>query len=395
VLSQRITAIKPSPTLSVSAKAIEMKKAGQPVLALSVGEPDFPTPAHIVDAAIVAMHNHQTRYTAVEGTAELRNAIVQKFKTDNNLVYSPEQITVSSGGKQGIFNLMGALLNPGDEVLIPAPYWVSYPDMALLFEARPVIIPGDPAQRLKITPELLERYITKKSKLLILNSPSNPTGVAYTAAELKALAEVLLRHPHVYILTDDIYEKILWTERFYNILMVCPELSERTIVLNGVSKAYSMTGWRIGYSAGPAALIKAMTKLQSQSTSNACSISQAASIAALTGDQSFIGMMNETFKKRHDYFVGALNQLPGFKCLPADGAFYAFVNVSEAMHTHGFKDDLSFSTWLLEKGLVAGVPGSAFGMEGYLRFSFACSMETLTEAIHRLQQLLSQGSSIP
>lgn len=388
MLSHRINAIKPSPTLAVSAKATEMKRAGKPVLSLSVGEPDFPTPQNIIEAAVVAMNNHQTRYTAVEGTLELRTAIAQKFKQDNHLDYKPSQITVSSGGKQGIFNLMGALLNPGDEVLIPAPYWVSYPDMAMIFEAKPVIIPGDAAHRLKITPTLLEQYITPKSKLLILNSPSNPTGVAYTEPELKALGDVLLKHPHVYILTDDIYEKILWNGKFCNILNACSELYERTVVLNGVSKAYAMTGWRIGYSAGPEALIKAMTKLQSQSTSNACSISQAASIAALSGDQSFITSMSKVFKERHDYFTNALNHIPGFKALEADGAFYAFVNIKEAMQTRGFKDDLSFSNWMLEEGLVAGVPGSAFGMDGYIRFSFACSMEELTEAVARMTRLL-------
>jgi aspartate aminotransferase len=384
VLSHRINAIKPSPTLAVSAKATEMKRAGKPVLSLSVGEPDFPTPQNIIEAAVVAMNNQQTRYTAVEGTLELRTAIANKLKKDNRLSYTPSQITVSSGGKQGIFNLMGALLNPGDEVLIPAPYWVSYPDMAMIFEAKPVIIPGDAEHRLKITPELLEQYMTPKSKLLILNSPSNPTGVAYTEAELKALGQVLLKHPHVYILTDDIYEKILWNGTFCNILNACPELYERTIVLNGVSKAYAMTGWRIGYSAGPEALIKAMTKLQSQSTSNACSISQAASIAALSGDQRFITSMSAVFKERHDYFTHALNQIPGFKALEADGAFYAFVNIQGAMQKRGFKDDLSFSNWMLEEGLVAGVPGSAFGMDGYIRFSFACSMEELTEAVERM-----------
>lgn len=388
MLSERIKAIKPSPTLAVTAKAIEMKRSGKPVLSLSAGEPDFPTPEHIKAAATLAMHKNQTYYTAVEGTLELREAISRKFKNDNNLIYTPTQITVSSGGKQGIFNLMGALLNPGDEVLIPAPYWVSYPDMALIFGARPVIIPGDPKARLKITPELLEKYITPKSKLLILNSPSNPTGVAYTRDELKALSLVLLKHPHLYILTDDIYEKVQWHGVFTNILNVCPELYERTVVLNGVSKAYSMTGWRIGYSAGPEALIKAMTKLQSQSTSNPCSISQAAALAALTGDQSFPVMMTQDFKKRHDYFTQALNQIPGFQCLQADGAFYAFVNIQEAIKLKGFSDDLSFSNWLLEQALVAGVPGSAFGMEGYIRFSFACALADLTEAVKRMTEIM-------
>lgn len=388
MLSERIKAIKPSPTLAVAAKAIEMKRAGKPVLSLSTGEPDFPTPEHIKAAAVEAMRKNQTYYTAVEGTLELREAISRKFKTENQLSYSPTQITVSNGGKQGIFNLMGALLNPGDEVLIPAPYWVSYPDMALVFGAKPVIIPGDPAVRLKITPQLLEQHITAKSKLLILNSPSNPTGVSYCAEELKALGDVLLKHPQLYILTDDIYEKILWNGTFTNIVMACPELYDRTIILNGVSKAYSMTGWRIGYSAGPEVLIKAMTKLQSQSTSNPCSISQAAALAAISGDQSFCTMMTEDFKKRHDYFKDALNQIPGFQCLEADGAFYAFVNIEEAMKIKGFKDDLSFSAWLLDNAFVAGVPGSAFGKEGYIRFSFACALDNLTEAIKRMHEIM-------
>lgn len=387
MLSNRINTIKPSPTLAVNSKAIEMKRAGKPVISLSAGEPDFPTPDHIKAAAIEALHKNQTYYTAVEGTLELRNAIVAKFKNDNQLTYTPAQISVSNGGKQGIFNLMGAILNPGDEVIIPAPYWVSYPDIAILFGAKPVIIPGDAAFRLKITPELLERYITPQTKLLILNSPSNPSGVAYSAEELKALAQVLLKHPRIIVLSDDIYEKVLWNGTFANILMVCPELYERTVILNGVSKAYSMTGWRIGYSAGPEALIKAMNKLQSQSTSNACSISQAASVAALNGDQGFPKMMTESFKKRHDFFTGALNQIPGFKVLQADGAFYAFVNIMDAMRAKGFKDDISFSSWMLDEGLVAGVPGSAFGMDGYIRFSFACAVAELEEALVRMQRL--------
>lgn len=388
MLSERIKAIKPSPTLAVGAKAIEMKRAGKPVLSLSTGEPDFPTPEHVKAAAVEAIQHNKTYYTPVEGTLELREAICQRFKSDNQLVYTPSQITVSSGGKQGIFNLMGALLNPGDEVLIPAPYWVSYPDMALIFGAKPVIIPGDPQARLKITPALLEQHITSKSKLLIFNSPSNPSGVSYCAEELKALSEVILKHPQLWVLTDDIYAKVQWNGTFTNILMVCPELYERTVVLNGVSKAYSMTGWRIGYSAGPEAIIKAMTKLQSQSTSNPCSISQAASIAALTGDQSFPAMMTQAFKQRHDDFTTALNKIPGLKCLEADGAFYSFVNIQGAMAAKGFKDDLTFSNWLLEEAYLAGVPGSAFGMEGYIRFSFACSTDILKEAVVRLQNLL-------
>ncbi len=385
MLSHRINAIKPSPTLQVTAKAAELKRQGLPIISLSAGEPDFPTPDHIKAAAIEAIHQNKTRYTDVQGIPELREAIAAKLKRDHQIDYTIDAISVSSGAKQAIFNLMGVLLNPGDEVLIPAPYWVSYPDMALLFDAQPVIIQSEAKDRLKITPASLEAAITPRSKLLILNSPSNPSGVAYSKAELKALAEVLLKHPEIVICSDDIYEKVMWSGEFANILMAEPALKNRTILINGLSKAYAMTGWRMGYAAGPLELIKAMNKLQSQSTSNACSISQYASIAALNGDQSCLIPMVAAFKTRHDYLFQEINRIPGMEMLAADGAFYAFVKVQDLMSQHGFNDDISFSNMLLEKAHLAGVPGSAFGAPGYIRFSYATSMTELETAIARLQ----------
>lgn len=383
MLSKRISAIQPSPTLAVNAKAMQLKRQGLPIIALSAGEPDFPTPAHIKEAAIQAIHHDKTRYTEVQGLPELRQAICAKLLRDQNLGYSIDEISVSNGAKQNIFNLMGVLLNPGDEVLIPSPYWVSYPDMALLFEAEPIIIPGDAQHRFKITPAALEKAITPRSKLLILNSPSNPSGVAYSKTELAALGEVLLRHPHVFICSDDIYEKIMWEGEFANILMTTPALKERTILVNGVSKAYAMTGWRIGYAAGNSAIIQAMNKLQSQSTSNPCSISQYASIAALNGDQACLLPMVSEFQARHNYFFQALNAIPGLNMLRADGAFYAFVDISAVMKKRELENDIAFANLLLEETNVAGVPGSAFGLEGFIRFSFATSMDELQEVIRR------------
>ena len=386
MLSHRINAIKPSPTLQVTAKAAELKRQGLPIISLSAGEPDFPTPDHVKAAAIEAIHQNKTRYTEVQGIPELRKAICAKLKRDHGLDYDIQAISVSTGAKQAIFNLMGALLNPGDEVLIPAPYWVSYPDMALLFDAKPVIIQSHAENRLKITPAALEAAITPRSKLLILNSPSNPSGVAYSKAELKALAEVLLKHPQVYICSDDIYEKVMWVGEFANILMAEPALKERTILINGLSKAYAMTGWRMGYAAGNIPLIQAMNKLQSQSTSNPCSISQYASIAALNGDQNCLKPMVAAFKARHDYLFKEINRIPGMEMLASDGAFYAFVKVIDLMKKHGFVDDISFSNMLLEKAHLAGVPGSAFGSPGYIRFSYATSMDELETAVARLQK---------
>ncbi len=389
-LSSRVQSIKPSPTLAITAKAKELKAAGKDIIGLGAGEPDFDTPEHIKQAAIEAINNGFTKYTAVDGTPELKQAIANKFKRDNGLDYDADQILVSCGGKQSFFNLAQAMINPGDEVIIPAPYWVSYPDMVLLAEGRPVILAAGIEQGFKVTPEQLEQAITPRTRLFVINSPSNPTGVAYTRAELAALAEVLKRHPHVVIATDDMYEHILWTnEPFCNILNVCPELYERTIVLNGVSKAYSMTGWRIGYAAGPAQLIKAMKKVQSQSTSNPTSISQVAAQVALDGDQSCIKTMLKSFKERHDFVVEQLNLIHDVHCLPGDGTFYAFPSVQGIINSQrGLDDDVALADWLLNETGVALVPGSAFGAPGYLRLSFATSMNNLQQAMTRLKNAL-------
>jgi len=388
-LSDRVQRVKPSPTLAVTARAAELKAAGQDIIGLGVGEPDFDTPQHIKDAAITAINNGMTKYTAVDGTASLKTAVINKFKRDNGLEYTPEQILVSCGGKQSFYNLAQALLNEGDEVIIPAPYWVSYPDMVLLADATPVIINTDIQQNFKITPEQLETAITPKTRLFVINSPSNPSGMAYSADELKALAAVLAKHPDILIATDDMYEHILWAEEsFTNIVMTNPELYERTIVLNGVSKAYSMTGWRIGYAGGPADLIKAMKKIQSQSTSNPTSISQAAAEAALNGDQSCVAEMLKAFKQRHDKVVASLNNIEGVQCLKGDGTFYAFADFSGFMQRFsGIKNDVELAEMIIEKTGVALVPGSAFGNEGYLRLSFATSEANLDEAIKRLTAL--------
>ncbi|WP_067517936.1 pyridoxal phosphate-dependent aminotransferase [Endozoicomonas ascidiicola] len=381
--------VKPSPTLAVTTKAAELRAAGHDIIGLGAGEPDFDTPEHIKAAAVKAIADGKTKYTAVDGTAELKKAIIDKFQRDNNLTYSPTQILVSSGGKQSFFNLALALLNKGDEVIIPAPYWVSYPDMVLIAEGVPVIVEAGLENRFKITPEQLAAAITEKTKLVVLNSPSNPTGTAYSRKELEALAEVLKKHPDILIATDDMYEHILWTEEsFCNILMACPELYNRTIVLNGVSKAYSMTGWRIGYAGGPEWLIKNMKKIQSQSTSNPCSIAQAAAVEALNGSQDCIKEMLTVFKKRHDYVVSHLNQLPGVSAIEGDGTFYAFADFSGAMKTLGFEKDTDLAALLLEKG-VALVPGSAFGSNGCMRLSFATSDEALEKALDRIQNALS------
>jgi aspartate aminotransferase len=389
-LSQRVQRIKPSPTLAVTARAAELRAAGRDIVSLGAGEPDFDTPEHIKQAAIRAIQAGATRYTAVDGTAELKSAIINKFQRDNGLSYQPNQILVSCGGKQSFYNLVQALLNPGDEVIIPAPYWVSYPDMVRLADGEPVIVKAGLDQRFKISPEQLEAAITPKTRLFVLNSPSNPTGVAYKRTELQALAEVLMRHPHVVVATDDMYEHIAWAdEPFSNILNVCEALYPRTLVLNGVSKAYAMTGWRIGYAGGPASVIQAMKKIQSQSTSNPASPSQAAATEALNGDQSCIAPMLAAFKQRHDYLVKALNDLPGVRCAEADGTFYAFPDFSGAIaRLDGVDDDLSLAEYLLNEAGVALVPGSAFGAPGYARLSFATSMDVLKDAISRLEKVL-------
>ncbi len=392
-LSNRVQRIKPSPTLAISAKAKALKAAGRDIIELGAGEPDFDTPEHIKEAAIKAIHDGFTKYTAVDGTPGLKRAIIAKFERDNNLQYTPEQVLVSCGGKQSFFNLTQALLNAGDEVIIPAPYWVSYPDMVLLADATPVIIEAGIDQGFKISADQLEEAITPNTRLCVINSPSNPTGVAYTRSELAALGEVLRRYPQVLIATDDMYEHILWAaEPFSNILNVCPDLYDRTIVLNGVSKAYSMTGWRIGYAAGPLPLLKAMTKVQSQSTSNPTSISQVAAQAALDGDQSCITQMLRAFKERHDYLVAALNGIHGVKCIESQGAFYAFPSVQGVINSHpNASDDIALSDLLLNEADVALVPGSAFGAPGYVRLSYATSMDNLQTAIQRIKKVL--GSS--
>lgn len=385
-LAERLSQVKPSPTLAVAAKATQMQAAGRDIINLGTGEPDFDTPEPIKQAAIDALNAGFTKYTAVDGIPELKQAIRDKFKRDNGLHYEMNQILVSVGGKQSIYNLCQALLNKGDEVIIPAPYWVSYPDMVLLAEGTPVIIPTTPTARYKINATQLAQAITPKTRLLFINSPSNPSGVAYTLDELKALGDVLRQHPHVLIATDDMYEHIIWSQPFVNILNACPDLYDRTIVLNGVSKAYAMTGWRIGYAGGPAKLINAMKTIQSQSTSNPCSIAQKAAVAALNGGDESIQMMVKAFHERHDYLVQRLHDIPGIKVIPADGTFYIFPNVQTIIKRRGFANDLEFSERLLEDTGLALVPGSAFGNEGCIRLSFATSMEILRDAMDRLEQ---------
>lgn len=390
-LSERVARIKPSPTMAVTAKAAELKRAGRDVIGLGAGEPDFDTPEHIKAAAIEAIRAGRTKYTAVEGILELREAICDKFRRDNAIEYQPDQVLVSCGAKQSIYNLATALLGPGDEAIIPAPYWVSYPDIVLLADATPVIVSAGAGQNFKITPAQLEAAITPRTRLLILNSPSNPTGVAYSRAELVGLAEVLRSHPQVIIATDDIYEPIFWGEEpFCSLLTAAPDLHEQVVTINGVSKSYAMTGWRIGYAAGPRKLIGAMKKIQGQSTSNPTSIAQYAALAALTGDQSCIAEMKAAFRERHDWLLQALNSLPGFSCLPADGAFYAFPDVRGAIAAlDTVDDDTGFAELLLENAGVAVVPGTAFGAPGHVRLSYACSLDTLKAAMERIAKALS------
>ncbi|MGB5599156.1 MAG: pyridoxal phosphate-dependent aminotransferase [Thiothrix litoralis] len=384
-LSQRVGRVKPSPTLAITALAAQLKASGRDIIDLGVGEPDFDTPEHIRQAGIQAIQTGVTRYTAVGGTPTLKQAIIRKFKRDNGLDFTPQQILVSCGGKQSFYNLCQAMLNAGDEVIIPAPYWVSYPDMVLLADATPVIVAAGQAEHFKLSAVLLEAAITPKTRLLVINSPSNPTGVAYTRDELAALGEVLRRHPQVLVATDDMYEHVLFGGRqFVNILDACPDLYERTIVLNGVSKAYSMTGWRIGYAGGPEKLIQAMTIIQSQSTSNPSSISQYAAAVALDGDQGFIQTMISAFELRHAFVLAAFNAMEGVECLPADGTFYSFPNVEGMIKRLGLENDAALASYLLDKTGVAVVPGSAFGLEGHIRISFATSMANLEDALGRI-----------
>jgi len=390
-VARRVQRVKPSPTLAVTARAARLKAQGKDVIGLGAGEPDFDTPAHIAQAGIEAIRGGFTRYTNVDGIDELKDAIIGKFQRDNALTYERSQILVSSGAKQTIYNLCMALLDPGDEAVIPAPYWVSYPDMVLLADGLPVMPFAGMAQGYKITPRQLAAAITPKTRLLLLNSPCNPTGAAYTRAELKALGEVLLENPRIVIGTDDMYEKIYWEpEPFCSLVTAVPELYPRTVTINGVSKAYAMTGWRIGYCGGPKEVIHAMSTIQGQSTSNASSISQKAATVALTGDQSCVAAMNAAFKERRDFVVRALNALPGVSCLPGAGTFYAFAEVSRAMSALGCRDDNEFAELLLNEAGVAVVPGSGFGAPGHMRLSFACSMATLEKALARIARLLTE-----
>ena len=395
-LSKRVQAIKPSPTLAVTARAAKLKAEGKDIIGLGAGEPDFDTPQHIKDAAIAAIHKGFTKYTAVGGTPSLKQAVIAKFKRDNGLDYTARQILVSCGGKQSFFNLALAVINPGDEVIITAPYWVSYPDMVMIAEGKPVIVQAGIEQGFKMTAAQLQAAITRKTRMVVINSPSNPSGAVYDLAELKALGEVLRSHPQVLVVTDDMYEHIaLRDEQFVNILNACPDLYPRTMVLNGVSKSYSMTGWRIGYAGGPEYIITAMENVQSQSTSNPTSISQVAAEAALNGDQGCITPMLKAFRERHVYIVDALNKIAGVKCIAAGGAFYAFPDVRAAIKALQGKGtikaatDIALSEYLLDQAGVAVVPGSAFGSEGYMRLSFATSMDNLEKAVQRITKALS------
>ena len=388
-VSSRMARVKPSPTGAVLALAAELRAQGRDIISLGAGEPDFDTPQFIKDAAIQAIADGATKYTPIDGTAALKAAIRRKFARENSLDYSTSQILVTSGAKQALFNLCLALLSDGDEVIIPAPYWVSYPDMVRLADAKPVIIETGLEADFKITAAQLAAAITENTRLLILNSPNNPTGASYSKSELQALGEVLAKQPQVLIAADDIYEHIQWAdEPFVSFATACPDLYDRTLTVNGVSKAYAMTGWRIGYAAGPATLIKAMKTIQSQSTSNACSVSQVAAQVALDGDQSPVAEMTAAYKQRHDYIVAALNDLDGFECRPGEGTFYAFPRVSGVLQARGLASDSELVELLIGEADVACVPGSAFGAPGYMRLSFACSIETLEEAVRRMKRAL-------
>ena len=392
IVANRLSRIKPSPTIAVTNKAKELKAAGRDIIGLGAGEPDFDTPDFIKDAACKAIAAGETKYTAVDGTPALKDAIIAKFKRDNDLDYARDQITVGTGGKQVLYNALMASVNLGDEVLIPAPYWVSYPDMVLLAEGTPVTIECTPENNFKLTAEALDAAITPKTKWLIFNSPSNPTGGAYTRAELKELTNVLVKHPHVYIMTDDMYEHLVYDGfEFSTPAQIEPSLYDRTLTCNGVSKSYAMTGWRIGYAGGPKELIKAMSKIQSQSTSNPSSVSQAAALAALDGDQSFLAERNEVFKERRNMVVDLLNAAEGLECLKPEGAFYVYPSCAGLIGKKTpdgkiIESDEDFVTYLLESEGVACVQGAAFGLSPYFRISYATSTENLTEACARIQR---------
>tara|TARA_R110002094_G_scaffold149170_2_gene137864 strand:+ start:482 stop:1672 length:1191 start_codon:yes stop_codon:yes gene_type:complete len=392
-LSHRAQSIKPSPTLAVTARAAELRAEGKDIIGLGAGEPDFDTPEHIKEAAIQALKKGQTKYTAVDGTADLKLAIINKFKRENDLVYNNNQILVSCGAKHSLYNLFQATLNPGDEIVIPAPYWVSYPDMAKLAGAEPVILKTTIADNFKITPDKLRGAISDRTRMVVFNSPSNPSGVSYSEEELAALGEVLVEHRDILIVTDDIYEHILWgQDKFVNIVNACPELYDQTIVVNGVSKAYSMTGWRIGYVGGPESIIKGMKKIQSQSTSNASSMAQAAAVAALDGDQTYIKESTGIFKERHDFVLKSLQAIDGINCLASEGTFYSFPDMNGLIEKlDGINNDIELAEFFLEKAEVAMVPGSAFGAPGCMRISFATSMENLEKSMERIKAALESN----
>jgi aspartate aminotransferase len=389
-LAARVQRIKPSPTLAVSAKADALIASGKNIINLGVGEPDFDTPDFIKAAGIKAIQDGQTRYTSVDGTVGLKTAIIHKFARDNQLTYSLDQVIVSCGAKHSLYNLFASLLNAGDEVIVPSPYWVSYPDIVKLCDGIPVIIKADIQQQFKISPAQLEAAMTSQTRAVILNSPSNPTGVAYSRSELQALGAVLVKYPNVMVVIDDIYESTYWgTEPFCNILMACPDLYDNTVVINGASKAYAMTGWRIGYAAGPAKIIAAMKKIQSQSTSNPCSISQAAVEAGLNGDQSCIAAMTNAYKERHDFIMSEFQKIPGLQCIPSSGTFYTFPCVVDILRkSKTITNDMEFADYLLNEANVAVVPGSAFGAPGYIRLSYAASMEQVKQGIQAISQVL-------
>lgn len=388
-ISERVRKVKPSATIAISSKAMEMRSAGINVISMSAGEPDFDTPEHIKDAAKAAMDSGKTKYTQVDGTPELKEAIINKFNDDNDLSYQPENILVSTGAKQTLYNLFQAILGDGDEVIIISPYWVSYPDMVLLADAKPVFIDTYQENNFSLDLNAFSNAINERTKLVIINSPSNPTGITFTRSDYESIGAVLEDYPSVYVATDDMYEYIYWgDEPFVSFAQACPSLFDRTITINGVSKSYAMTGWRIGYCGGPADVIGAMKKVQSQSTSNPSSISQAATVAALNGSKDEVFSMVEQYKLRHDYFCSALNDIEGFKTSPGTGAFYLFPDVKNVIEKKGFSDDVELSEYLIETANVAVVPGSAFGSIGYIRLSYATGLEQIKEAVERITKSL-------
>ncbi|TAK71522.1 MAG: pyridoxal phosphate-dependent aminotransferase [Gammaproteobacteria bacterium] len=391
-LAERVQRIKPSSTIAAAARAEALQAAGKKIINLSIGEPDFDTPEAIKMAAIKAIQQGHTKYTAVDGIKSLKQAVINKMARENRLHYELNQILISGGAKHSLYNFFSAVVNPGDEVIIPAPYWVSYPEMILLTDGKPVFVSAGMEQHFKITPAQLEAAITHKTRLIILNSPSNPSGMAYSEKELKALGEVLLRHPQVWIVTDDIYEHHLWNQTpFTNIVNACPELYDRTVVINSVSKTYAMTGWRIGYAAGPMNVIAAMKKAQSQNTSSPCSISQYAALEALEGDQACVRRMTQAYKERHDFIVGELQKMPGIKCLPSDGTFYTFPSIKGLLNpAKGVTNDIELAEFLLDEAEIVVIPGSAFGVADHIRLCYTTSMEKLVEAAERIHKAVKK-----